>query len=271
MKKKGANILTYPSAFAVSTGKAHWEILQRARAIENQCYVVSAAQFGKHNEKRTSYGHAMAVDPFGTVLAECTEELEVQIVEIDLEKIKKVEGNMPCFQHRRQDVYNIDMKTVDYLKHEINEPFMFEKYPVPRQTIFLESEFCVAFTNIRCVVPGHVLIATKRCIPRVEQMTVDEKKDLFMMSCQVAKVLDDYHNAKSTTITIQDGEYAGQTVKHVHCHIMPRKPGDFEQNDDIYVKLNKHDQKDVEESTKRSISEMIEEAKVYKDLLNCQK
>lgn len=157
MKQNGADILTYPSAFAVSTGKAHWEILQRARAIENQCYVISAAQFGKHNEKRSSYGHAIAVDPFGSVIAECSEELEVQIVEIDLEKIKKVESNMPCFQHRRQDVYTIDMKTVDYLKKDEGEkPFMFEKYLVPQDTIFLESDHCVGFTNIRCVVPGEL-------------------------------------------------------------------------------------------------------------------
>lgn len=153
MKKNGANILTYPSAFAVSTGRAHWEVLQRSRAIENQCYVISAAQFGKHNEKRSSYGHAIAVDPFGTVLAECSEELEVKFVEVDLDKIKKIEDNMPCFKHRRQDVYTIDMKPVNYLKKN-EDDFMFEKYPVPRQTIFLETDLCVAFVNIRCVVPG---------------------------------------------------------------------------------------------------------------------
>jgi diadenosine tetraphosphate (Ap4A) HIT family hydrolase len=97
-------------------------------------------------------------------------------------------------------------------------------------------------------------------------MTIEEKKDMFVISCKVAKVLDDYYDAKSTTITIQDGEFAGQTVKHVHCHIMPRKPGDFENNDEIYVQLNKHDQKDVQE-TRRPLSEMIEEAKIYKNLL----
>lgn len=57
--KFGAEILTYPSAFTHHTGAAHWEVLLRARAIENQCYVVAAAQYGRHNEKRTSYGHSM--------------------------------------------------------------------------------------------------------------------------------------------------------------------------------------------------------------------
>ena len=57
--KLGAHVLTYPSVFTVPTGQAHWEVLLRARAIENQCYVIAAAQVGKHNEKRSSYGHSM--------------------------------------------------------------------------------------------------------------------------------------------------------------------------------------------------------------------
>lgn len=201
LKKQGAQILLYPSAFAVSTGKAHWEILNRSRAIENQCFVISAAQVGKHNEKRSSFGQAIAISPWGDVLAQCKEELEVQFVDIDLESITKVESNMPCFQHRRDDVYSVDvMKTVP-LPSEEPKPFVFEKYTIDRRTIFLETEFSVAFTNIKCVVPGHVLIATKRCIPRVENMTSAETKDLFLNASIIAKTLDKYHDAKSTTIT----------------------------------------------------------------------
>ena len=59
LTQQGADILTFPSAFTQTTGMAHWEVLLRARAIENQCYVIAAAQTGKHNAKRTSYGHAM--------------------------------------------------------------------------------------------------------------------------------------------------------------------------------------------------------------------
>lgn len=59
LRKFGAEILTYPSVFTVPTGQAHWEVLLRARAIENQCYVVAAAQVGQHNHKRSSYGHSM--------------------------------------------------------------------------------------------------------------------------------------------------------------------------------------------------------------------
>lgn len=268
LKQQGAQIITYPSAFSVSTGKAHWDILNRSRAIENQCFVVSAAQQGKHNEKRSSYGQAIVVSPWGDVLAKCTEELEIQFVEIDLDKIAKVERNMPCFSHRRNDVYSIDMKTANSLEPPRQMPFLFEKYPIDPESIFYETDYSVAFTNIRCVVLGHVLVATKRCIPRVEDMNAEEAKDLFLSACKIAKVLDDFYDAKSTTLTVQDGEFAGQTVKHVHCHIMPRKPGDFLHNDEIYIKLNEHDSKDVQAASRRPQQEMIDEAKIYRKLLN---
>lgn len=64
LTQQGADILTFPSAFTQATGMAHWEVLMRARAIENQCYVIAAAQTGRHNEKRVSYGHAMVRDAF---------------------------------------------------------------------------------------------------------------------------------------------------------------------------------------------------------------
>lgn len=67
-KPAPAHIITYPSAFTVPTGRAHWEVLLRARAIESQCYVIAAAQVGRHNAKRVSYGCSLAVDPWGKVL-----------------------------------------------------------------------------------------------------------------------------------------------------------------------------------------------------------
>ena len=73
LARRGADVLTYPSAFTVATGLAHWEALLRARAIETQCYVAAAAQTGRHNEKRSSFGHSVIVDPWGTVVAQCRE------------------------------------------------------------------------------------------------------------------------------------------------------------------------------------------------------
>ncbi|XP_029042278.1 deaminated glutathione amidase isoform X1 [Osmia bicornis bicornis] len=105
LRNMGAEILTYPSAFTYQTGAAHWEVLLRARAIETQCYVVAAAQTGTHNKKRVSWGHAMVVDPWGTVVAQCSDKTDIALAEIDLNFIKQVRENMPCENHRRTDLY----------------------------------------------------------------------------------------------------------------------------------------------------------------------
>ncbi|KAM9836504.1 deaminated glutathione amidase [Aulostomus maculatus] len=102
LQRSGAEILTYPSAFTVATGAAHWEVLLRARAIETQCFVLAAAQVGRHHDKRSSYGHALAVDPWGEVMADCGGEVaDVVLVEIDLEKASRTRRNMPVQQHQR--------------------------------------------------------------------------------------------------------------------------------------------------------------------------
>jgi predicted amidohydrolase len=107
LRRQGAHIITYPSAFTVPTGKAHWEILLRARAIETQSYVVAAAQVGNHNEKRVSYGHSLVVDPWGTVVAELGGEWkgepELATFEVDHEMLARVRREMPLL--RRTDVY----------------------------------------------------------------------------------------------------------------------------------------------------------------------
>ncbi|KAM3590126.1 uncharacterized protein V6R79_004108 [Siganus canaliculatus] len=102
LQRQGADVVTYPSAFTVATGAAHWEVLLRARAIETQCYVLAAAQVGRHHEKRSSYGHALAVDPWGEVLGDCGgEKPGVVLVEINSEKLNSTRRNMPVQQHRR--------------------------------------------------------------------------------------------------------------------------------------------------------------------------
>ncbi|KAJ9161042.1 Carbon-nitrogen hydrolase [Coniochaeta hoffmannii] len=106
LSHQGCDILTFPSAFTVPTGKAHWEVLLRARAIETQSYVIAAAQVGRHNEKRVSYGHSMIIDPWGVVLADLgakDDEPEVATAVIDHDLIAKVRREMPLT--RRTDVY----------------------------------------------------------------------------------------------------------------------------------------------------------------------
>ncbi|KAI3376276.1 hypothetical protein L3Q82_016788, partial [Scortum barcoo] len=113
LQRHGAEILTYPSAFTVATGAAHWEVLLCARAIETQCFVLAAAQVGRHHEKRSSYGHGLAVDPWGEVLGDCGgEKPGMVLVEIDLEKVCSTRRNMPVQEHRRDtDFYHSLEKT----------------------------------------------------------------------------------------------------------------------------------------------------------------
>lgn len=106
LRKFGCEILTYPSVFTEPTGEAHWEILLRARAIENQCFVIAAAQVGKHNEKRSSYGHSMVVDPWGRILADLKKESPcVQVVELDFAYLQQVRKSMPIANSIRSDLY----------------------------------------------------------------------------------------------------------------------------------------------------------------------
>ncbi|CAL1591333.1 unnamed protein product [Knipowitschia caucasica] len=113
LQRQGAEVLTFPSAFTVATGAAHWEILLRARAVETQCYVLAAAQVGAHHHKRSSYGHALAVDPWGEVLGDCGgEQPGLALVPINLQKLRHTRRNMPVQEHRRHtDFYHSLEKT----------------------------------------------------------------------------------------------------------------------------------------------------------------
>ena len=99
----GADVLTVPSAFTLATGKDHWEPLLRARAIENQCWVLAPAQHGRHDDGglRESYGHAMIVDSWGLPVAEASDGPGLAIAEIDLERSQRVRRAIPVRQHRR--------------------------------------------------------------------------------------------------------------------------------------------------------------------------
>jgi predicted amidohydrolase len=139
----GAELVLVPSAFTVHTGRAHWEVLLRARAIENQCYIVAACQVGKHNEKRDSYGQSIIIDPWGTVLSECSKKgedpthslitrnttpnidfvnttshavfgnevvpeinAEICYATISRQKLERVRSKMPIQSHRRPDIFS---------------------------------------------------------------------------------------------------------------------------------------------------------------------
>ena len=100
---RGAELLLVPAAFTLHTGKDHWHVLLRARAIEAQAYVVAAAQWGKHPLGRSTYGHALVADPWGTVTAEASDGLGFALAAIDAERLAAVRRSLPALTHRRID------------------------------------------------------------------------------------------------------------------------------------------------------------------------
>uniref|UniRef100_A0AC35UA64 Bis(5'-adenosyl)-triphosphatase n=1 Tax=Rhabditophanes sp. KR3021 TaxID=114890 RepID=A0AC35UA64_9BILA len=170
-RKNGAQILAYPSAFTVETGMAHWETLMRARAIENQCYVISSGQVGNHNPKRSSYGHSLVVD---------------------------------------------------------------------------------------------VLICPLRQVKKLIELTDEETADLFIVAKKVQAKMEEKYGATSSTVSCQDGVDAGQSVLHVHIHIIPRTKGDLGPDPDaIYNEIMKHDK---DGRTVRTHQQMTKEAMEFRNL-----
>jgi len=98
---QGATLLSVPAAFTFRTGAAHWEILLRARAVENLCYVLASAQTGKHPGERETWGHSMIIDPWGTVLARCDDKPGYAIADIDEERVTSLRQSFPALTHRR--------------------------------------------------------------------------------------------------------------------------------------------------------------------------
>jgi deaminated glutathione amidase len=97
----GAEVLTIPSAFTLFTGKDHWEVLVRARAVENLAYVLAPAQVGRHSPTRQTFGNAMIVDPWGVVLARCPDGEGVCVAPFRRERLERVRREVPALKHRK--------------------------------------------------------------------------------------------------------------------------------------------------------------------------
>jgi predicted amidohydrolase len=102
---RGAQIIMVPAGFTLHTGRDHWEVLLRARAIENLCYVVAPAQVGSYPPNRQCFGRSMIVDPWGLVLAQAPDVPGVTMAEIDLEAIGRARAQIPCLENRRPEAY----------------------------------------------------------------------------------------------------------------------------------------------------------------------
>lgn len=101
LAESDADLIAVPAAFTVPTGKAHWHVLLRARAIEAGLFVVAAAQVGHHEDGRNTFGHSLAVDPWGEILLDMGEEEGVGFCDIDLKRISEVRSRIPALTHRR--------------------------------------------------------------------------------------------------------------------------------------------------------------------------
>jgi len=100
-RQLGADVLLVPSAFTYTTGQAHWEVLLRARAIENQAFVIASAQGGLHENGRRTWGHSMVIDPWGQVMALQAEGPGVVMADLDMTRLQQVREQLPALQHRR--------------------------------------------------------------------------------------------------------------------------------------------------------------------------
>ncbi|WP_221797544.1 carbon-nitrogen hydrolase family protein [Oceanobacter mangrovi] len=101
LREQGAELITVPAAFTWKTGQAHWDILLRARAVEQQCYVIAANQCGWHDDKRQTWGHSCIIDAWGRPLQSLGEEPGVVIADIDLAELHALRQRMPVLEHRR--------------------------------------------------------------------------------------------------------------------------------------------------------------------------
>jgi len=102
LARAGAEVIFVPSAFTAQTGRDHWHVLLRARAVENQVYIVAPAQIGRHSSRRQSYGHSLVVDPWGAVIAEAPdEEGAIVTADLDLQRLREIRRKLPCLEHIR--------------------------------------------------------------------------------------------------------------------------------------------------------------------------
>jgi len=102
---KGAKVILCPANFNMTTGPAHWELMFRSRAVDNQCYVIGTGAARDENGSYVAYGHSLVVSPWGEILTEADEKPVVQITEIDLKTVDKIRAELPLLSARREDVY----------------------------------------------------------------------------------------------------------------------------------------------------------------------
>ena len=141
--------------------------------------------------------------------------------------------------------------------------FSFGPHICKSSQAFYETPLSICFVNIKPIVPGHVLVIPKRVCPRFADLSVEEVTDLWTTVHKLCPVLERHYGCEALNLAIQDGRASGQSVPHVHVHMLPRKPDDFKRNDDIYEELESQalDKAfDPHEERRRTEESMTEEA-----------
>mmetsp|Transcript_4279 Transcript_4279/g.7357 ORF Transcript_4279/g.7357 Transcript_4279/m.7357 type:complete len:235 (-) Transcript_4279:1548-2252(-) len=160
------------------------------------------------------------------------------------------------------------------------DTMLFGRFKILASQIFHKTEHSFALVNLRPLVPGHVLVVSNRIAPLLDDLHDHEYDDLWKTVRKVQRALKTKYNCDAFNVAVQDGESAGQSVPHVHIHILPRYRGDLERNDDIYDQLEmwapreEDSQKkkrlevpDDSERRDRTLEEMAEEASIYQSLM----
>jgi bis(5'-adenosyl)-triphosphatase len=173
-----------------------------------------------------------------------------------------------------------DTTNCDNLQQLLPKDMRFGQFLIPKASIFACTSLSAAFVNLRPIVPGHVLIMSQRIVPYLADLTTEEYTDLWLLVRNVQAMLQKQYNATAFNVAVQDGKTAGQSVPHVHVHILPRRGGDFTRNDDIYEALEEWTPRNdmVKERTDMNVPEdedridrtpqmMADEAAMYRRLL----
>lgn len=163
---------------------------------------------------------------------------------------------------------------------ELDGNMRFGKFVISSDHVFYRSSLSAAFVNLRPIVPGHVLVVPKRIVALTEDLTEGEYVDLWQAVRVVQSILKKKCRATAFNVAVQDGLAAGQSVSHVHVHVLPRTEGDFTRNDDVYGELQdwapcealalnkpKLDVPEDADRRDRTYAEMAEEASIYRSPL----
>ena len=142
----------------------------------------------------------------------------------------------------------------------------FSQFVIDPGQVFLLTPLVMGFVNVRPAVPGHVLLSPRRVTLRLKDLTAAELTELILCSHRAARALEELHGVSSLSITIQDGPLAGQTVPHLHMHLLPRRAGDFGHNDQVYDAIDRSSS--PLPGAARTLDDMRAEADALRQILN---